>query len=198
MKGIAVRQYVAAAFMGLILLGQQVFQIADRFGNEGLHARTDLMQQFATELLEEHGFAAKITLFVLFAIGSHLLLTVGGMWVYRRACSQLLPKRRDAFWRSLLFVTVVVLLAMFANRWLYPQSASFVDAELLMIQWLSPLLVGGCIPWWRSLYCPRCIPCCAAAATCSPPDPWLPWLSASGPGDGMAAFGRAWMRTGRM
>lgn len=145
MKGIAVRQYVAAAFMGLILLGQQVHQIADRFGNEGLHARTDLMQQFATELLEERGFAAKITLFVLFAIGSHLLLTVGGMWVYRRACSQLLPKRRDAFWRSLLFVSVVVLLAMFANRWLYPQSASFVDAELLMIQWLSPLLVGACI-----------------------------------------------------
>ncbi len=145
MRGIAVRQYVAAALMGLTLLGQQVYQIAGRFGNEGKHARTDLMQQFAIELLGEPIFTGKIILFVLFAIGSHLLLTVGGMWVYRRACSQLLPKQRDAFWRSILFVTSVVLLAMFANRWLYPQSASFMDAELLMIQWLSPLFVGACI-----------------------------------------------------
>lgn len=145
MRRIAVHQYLVAAVMGLMLLGQQVYQIADRFGNEGMHARTDLMQQFATELLDEPGFAAKIALFSLFAIGSHLFLTVGGMWVYRRACSQLLPSWRDAFWRSLCFVMMIVMLAMFANRWLYPQSASFMDAELLMIQRLSPLLVGACI-----------------------------------------------------
>jgi hypothetical protein len=145
MKGNVVRQYVAAAAMGLALLAQQVHQIAARFGEEGMHARTDLMQQFATELLEGPGFAARVAVFVLFAIGGHLLLTVGALWIYRRACGQVLPARQDAFWRSVLFVAVATLLAMFANRWLFPQSSSFIDAELLMIQPLSPVLVVACI-----------------------------------------------------
>lgn len=109
-----------------------------------MHARSDLMQQHAADLLKDPGFAIHAVLFVLFAVFSHLLLTVGAMWVYRRACDEVLPMRRDALWRSILFVLVSTLLAMFANRWIFPQSSSFMDVELLMIQQLSPLLVAAC------------------------------------------------------
>ncbi|MEN5274391.1 sulfatase-like hydrolase/transferase [Stenotrophomonas lactitubi] len=140
------RQYVAAAMTGLMLLGGQIYQMALRFGVEGLHPRSDLMQrQIASELMSQPGFIAAIASFALFAIVSHLLLTVGAMWVYRRACVLTMPARRDAFWYSMFFVTAAVMLAMFANRWLFPLSASVTSVELLMVQRLSPLLIGGCI-----------------------------------------------------
>lgn len=144
MKNVASRQYMAASLVGLALVAVQVQQLVSRFGTEGANPRADLMQrQMAMELMGKPGFLVAILLFAMFALASHLALTTMAVWIYRRACAQALPLRRDSFAYCMVFLTAVVLLAMFANRWLYPLSASFIDVELLMIQPLSPLLMWG-------------------------------------------------------
>lgn len=144
MKSVALRQYVAAILSGLVLVAMQVYQLVSRFGTEGMHPRADLMQrQIAMELMDRPGFLSATLLFAMFALASHIALTTMAVWIYRRACAQALPLRRDSFAYCIFFLAAVVLLAMFANRWLFPLSASFIDVELLMIQPLSPLLMWG-------------------------------------------------------
>jgi len=144
MKNVAFRQYFAACLIGLALVAVQVFQMVLRFGSEGMNPRADLMQrQIATELMDKPEFLVAVTLFALFAVGCHLALTTAAIWVYRRVGAMLFPQKRDSFAHCMAFLVAAILLAMFANRWLYPLSASFIDVELLMIQPLSPLLIWG-------------------------------------------------------
>lgn len=143
MKGVVFRQYLAASLIGLALMAIQIHEVLSRFGSEGMQPRADMMQrQIAAELLEKPGFVLTVVAFALFAIASHLALTAAAVWVYRRTCAYVLPIKRESIGYCVAFICTVVLVAMFANRWLFPLSAAFIDVELLMIQPLSPILVG--------------------------------------------------------
>lgn len=136
-------QYITSALFALGLIGVQVWAIVRRHGLLGLHPRTDVMQQqIVNQLGGDPALQMSLLGFVLLVVASHLALACGAVVIYRLAADVVLRGRRDSLILCFGFVAGAALLAMFANRWLFPLSTAFADIDLLMVQPLSPLLMA--------------------------------------------------------
>ncbi len=140
------RQYFVAVLVAIGLCAWQVWNALQRFGVGGMHPRADVMQQqVAAHISADPRLAATIALFVILLVASHLLLTMGSVAIFRAATRVVMRDKRDRFLPSMVFLAASLLLAMFANRWLFPLSSAFPVVEVLMIQTLSPVLSVGLV-----------------------------------------------------
>lgn len=136
------RQYIAAIGWAIGMMVLQGWSLSERIALGGMHPRTDAMQrQVGEHALANSDVATALGFFLFFCVTAHLALTMGATLVFQLA-TWYVQKWRNSFWRSQLFVALAALLAMFANRWLYPLSSAFSDVEIVMAQTFSPLLIG--------------------------------------------------------
>lgn len=140
------RQYLVAVTVALGLCAIQAWEAAQRFGVGGASPRADVMQQQIIEhVFGTSSLGVMLLLFAMLFLASHLLLTVGSVTIYRSATRIIYRDKREHLAPCVGFLSAVVLLAMFGNLWLFPLSSAFAGVEVLMIQALSPLLIGGLI-----------------------------------------------------
>lgn len=137
------RQYSFAAAMGIALLVLQAWKIAENFGLNGGGVKNNVMQlQIAAQIASDPATVASIVGFVLLALVSHLLLTLGAVAIYRAGCRSAAPTRMDSLSGCLGFLAAVVLSAVLANQWLFPTSGAFAFMDLVLVQKFSPILIA--------------------------------------------------------
>ncbi|MFT3762562.1 MAG: sulfatase-like hydrolase/transferase [Pseudoxanthomonas sp.] len=113
-------------------------------GLDFMHPRAAVMQQqLLQRLLEDKGALLAVAGYLLTALVSHLILTFLAVGAFRLFAGKFWVRHKDSVRMSSGFVLIALMAAIFLNRHLFPMSRAFADAELLMVQPASPVLVWG-------------------------------------------------------
>ena len=139
-----VKQYLVAIFVSLCICAMQGYSAVQRFGFGGNNPKAELMQRQVVEHFKASAsLSAEFVAFIVLVIFAHALLFVVSVAAYRSAAALLCVEKRDRLLPCIFFQFASLVLAIFTNRWLFPLSSAFEDADLLMVQTLSPLLILG-------------------------------------------------------
>ena len=138
------KHYLFAASFGMGLYLWQICQLVQRLGVGVDNPKSVVMQrQLVESLLDVPGAFSTLIAFFLFGLIAHLLLAMIAIGIYRQATSVVLRSKKESMWLAVVFVAMLMVLSMIANKWLFPLSSAFADVELIMVQPLSPVFIGG-------------------------------------------------------
>jgi len=140
----ALQQYAIATVVALGLLTYQIWQGAVQWGLDAMHPRIQVMREQIISALVQHPSALAEVIFHLAALfATHLALCLGSIFVYRQAVALHHPGWRNRVAPATVFLLISTLTAILWNRLLYPYSTALRDAELLLIQPTTPILLWG-------------------------------------------------------
>ena len=135
-------QYFFAGALGAMFLFAQLVAFKAQLG-EGfqIDRHSHMFWQVVAVILDDIQLTAQVATYIAFALLAHIGLSLVALFSYRTAFSRFVPGKAEKY--GLLFVVLVLLLMAMWNRLLHPVSRAFEQVEPLMLQPLSPILMGG-------------------------------------------------------